>query len=207
MPDLLVPLMLLVFWVSLGLLAAVYLGRSGRRSPGWFAIGVVMGPLLLPVAVEVAQRGPQVLVASESSGPRATTTALAAIDGSRESEKALEDAAEMLTGNDVQFILVAVLDPDIGEHDPYAARAIEADLREHAATLTLGDVPPAFEVLAGDPAKVILERASRDDIDVIVLGRRGKGLTQMIMGSVADQVVRRSPRPVLLGSAPGRSQP
>lgn len=200
MPDQLVPLMLLLIWVSLGLLAAVYLGRTGRRSRGWFAIGVALGPLLLPVAVEIAQRGNQVLVASEPSGPRARTTVLAAVDGSRESENALADAAAMLTGNDVQFILMAVLDPDIGEHDPYAARAIESDLREHAATLTLGDVPPAFEVAAGDPARVILERAARADIDVIVLGRRGKGLTQMIMGSVADQVVRRSPRPVLLGS-------
>lgn len=201
MPDLLVPLLLVLIWVSLGLVATAFLGRSGRRSPAWFAIGLVLGPLLLPIAVEVTDRAGRTLV---TSGPQTRVdhlTALVAIDGSPESERALADAARMLSGADVQFVLLAVLDPDLGDHDPAAARLSEQDLREHAATLTLGTVEPAFEIASGEPVRVILERSARDDIDVVVVGRRGRGLSQRIMGSVADQVVRRSPRPVLLGSA------
>lgn len=200
MPGFFVPLLLGLIWVSLGLVAAVHLGRSGRRSPAWLAIGVVLGPLLLPVAVEVAQRSDDSLVTSGERHESSRITALAAVDGSPESEAALNDAAELLVGHDVQFVLLAVLDPDIADHDPGAPRASEADLREHAATLQLGGLPPLIEIASGDPARVILERASRPDIDVLVLGRRGKGLTTRILGSVADQVVRRSPTPVMLGS-------
>lgn len=200
MPEFFVPLVLLLIWIALGLLAAAYLRRGGRHSPGWFVIGAVLGPMLLPVAVELGQREDRTLVSPRSSGPDSRINALAAIDGSVESEQALADAAELLSGKDVHFVLLAVLDPDIADHDASAARASEADLREHAASLRLGDVPPSFEVAAGEPARVILERASADDVDVLVLGRRGKGFTQRILGSVADQVVRRSPRPVLLGS-------
>jgi nucleotide-binding universal stress UspA family protein len=48
------------------------------------------------------------------------------------------------------------------------------------------------------PAPVILEYAEDHDIDLIVLGTHGRrGLRQLVLGSVATEVVRRSPCPVL----------
>lgn len=45
----------------------------------------------------------------------------------------------------------------------------------------------------GFPAKAIVSYASRDDIDLIVLGTHGRtGLTRLLMGSVAEHVVRNS---------------
>lgn len=50
----------------------------------------------------------------------------------------------------------------------------------------------------GDAAKVIVDVAERDDYDMIAIGTHGRtGLAHLLLGSVAEKVVRRSPRPVL----------
>jgi nucleotide-binding universal stress UspA family protein len=56
------------------------------------------------------------------------------------------------------------------------------------------------EVLTGyNPADVILWRAEEDGADVIVVGARGHGAAaRLLLGSVADKVVRGAQVPVLL---------
>jgi nucleotide-binding universal stress UspA family protein len=54
------------------------------------------------------------------------------------------------------------------------------------------------EVLSGDPVEVILNVIENEDVDLVVLGTHGrKGLEHTVFGSVAENVVRRSPVPVL----------
>jgi universal stress protein A len=51
---------------------------------------------------------------------------------------------------------------------------------------------------SGDPATTIVERATSGGYDLLVLGTHGRtGLSHLIMGSVAEKVVRRAPCPVL----------
>jgi nucleotide-binding universal stress UspA family protein len=51
----------------------------------------------------------------------------------------------------------------------------------------------------GDPAKAIIEYAERMDASLIAISTHGRGgLGRAIIGSVADDVVRHSNRPVLL---------
>jgi nucleotide-binding universal stress UspA family protein len=53
-------------------------------------------------------------------------------------------------------------------------------------------------VAEGTPAEEIVEFARRLDIDLIVMGTHGHtGLAHVLMGSVAEKVVRRAPCPVL----------
>lgn len=203
--DVLFPILVLITWVAIGLASVVFLERHGRRSVAWFAIGAVLGPLLLPIAVELAAgRGTLLERMPQQSDRTARMTALVAVDGSQESHDALADAAEVLAPKGARFILLTVLDPDVGEGDPHAREEAERLLDDCAARLPSGLLPPVREVAAGDPAPVIMDLASAEAVDVIVLGRRGRGLAQALLGSVADQVVRRSPRPVLLGRAPAR---
>jgi universal stress protein A len=50
----------------------------------------------------------------------------------------------------------------------------------------------------GDPATAIVERAASGGYDLLVLGTHGRtGLSHVLMGSVAEKVVRRAPCPVL----------
>jgi nucleotide-binding universal stress UspA family protein len=51
----------------------------------------------------------------------------------------------------------------------------------------------------GQPADVILERACRGDVDLIVMGTHGRtGLQRLLVGSVAEGVLRRAPCPVVV---------
>jgi nucleotide-binding universal stress UspA family protein len=51
----------------------------------------------------------------------------------------------------------------------------------------------------GHPAEVALEEADAWNADLIAMGTAGKkGLERLIMGSVAEQVVRQAPIPVLI---------
>ncbi len=51
---------------------------------------------------------------------------------------------------------------------------------------------------SGDPATAIIERATNGGYDLLVLGTHGRtGLSHLLMGSVAEKVMRRAPCPVL----------
>jgi nucleotide-binding universal stress UspA family protein len=53
-------------------------------------------------------------------------------------------------------------------------------------------------VRVGDPARVILKVAEERNVDSIVMATHGrKGIGRLLLGSVAEQVVRGSTRPVL----------
>lgn len=55
----------------------------------------------------------------------------------------------------------------------------------------------------GDPAAVILHFAREHHADLVVMGTHGRtGLGRLLMGSVAEQVVRRAPCPVLTVTHP-----
>jgi len=69
----------------------------------------------------------------------------------------------------------------------------------------LASVRPSIErvrferrVLKGDPAHEILRFAEQENVDLIVMGTHGRsGLSRLLMGSVAETVLRRAKCPVL----------
>jgi nucleotide-binding universal stress UspA family protein len=59
---------------------------------------------------------------------------------------------------------------------------------------------PNFQrrVVSGDPATEILKTVESENIDLVIMGTHGtKGLEHVIFGSVASNVVKKSPVPVL----------
>jgi nucleotide-binding universal stress UspA family protein len=55
------------------------------------------------------------------------------------------------------------------------------------------------EVVGGDPVNRIVEYAEKKKADLIIIGTHGaKGLEKMILGNVAEHVLRKSPCPVLI---------
>ncbi len=57
----------------------------------------------------------------------------------------------------------------------------------------------AYEVCAGPVAETIMDYAASIEADVIAMSTHGRsGLARMVIGSVADEIVRRSNLPVLL---------
>ncbi|MDD4888722.1 MAG: universal stress protein [Phycisphaerae bacterium] len=67
------------------------------------------------------------------------------------------------------------------------------------------DVTVVHQVLIGRPFLEIIKYAKAQSIDLIVIGTHGRGgLGQMLMGSVAEKVVRKAPCPVLTVHHPER---
>lgn len=65
------------------------------------------------------------------------------------------------------------------------------------------------QVCAGPPAATIVQVAADRAVDLIVIGTHGRqGLAHLMLGSVAEQVVRTAPCPVLIvrGRVPERVQ-
>lgn len=65
----------------------------------------------------------------------------------------------------------------------------------------------SFEQREGDPADVILERAEELGVGMIVTGSRGRrGLARLVLGSVAEKVIRNSRATVLVAREPAPSR-
>jgi nucleotide-binding universal stress UspA family protein len=66
-----------------------------------------------------------------------------------------------------------------------------------------GNVRAERRLEEGDPAAQILRVATEVHADLIVMGTHGRtGLSRLVMGSVAEEVVRKSPCPVLTVKTP-----
>lgn len=74
----------------------------------------------------------------------------------------------------------------------------EAKEKLHALAATVTGVNIQSAVAIGDAAVEIVDFAKANQIDLIVLGTHGHaGLSRLLMGSVAENVQRHSPCPVL----------
>ena len=57
----------------------------------------------------------------------------------------------------------------------------------------------SFLVWEGEPGEAIVEAATSEQVDLIVVGSHGRsGMGRFLIGSVSDYVVRRAPCPVLV---------
>ncbi|ACF14956.1 UspA domain protein [Chloroherpeton thalassium ATCC 35110] len=63
-------------------------------------------------------------------------------------------------------------------------------------------ISAAKSVMVGHPSDIIIEQAESQDVDLIILGSHGRtGITRLLMGSVAEAVLRKAPCPVLIVKA------
>lgn len=60
-------------------------------------------------------------------------------------------------------------------------------------------VPYTHRLTMGDPAGEVVRIATDEHAEMIILGTHGRtGMTRLLMGSVAEAIVRRAPCPVLV---------
>jgi universal stress protein A len=93
---------------------------------------------------------------------------------------------------------------DLPTTPPSAPQTVLRDYHEEALTHLRDLIPPGFsgsweaQVTAGDPADAIVREATQLGVDLIVMGTHGRtGLQHVLLGSVAEKVVRHAPCPVL----------
>jgi nucleotide-binding universal stress UspA family protein len=133
---------------------------------------------------------------------------LVPIDGSDPADAALEFALEEYP--DADITVLSVIDPtDVGYGSIEAAPSTFEHLQKSAEERTQKvldeaesraaehDMTVTAETVIGMPSRAIVEWAENNDVDGIVVGSHGRqGVTRVLLGSVAESVVRRSPVPV-----------
>lgn len=137
-----------------------------------------------------------------------TESILVPVDGSSQSEVALAHALEKYP--DAEITVLHVIDPvgggyalqrgipTSGEGWYESAQETAEELFEEAGDLAAEygrSLDTAVEV--GRPARTIVEVANEGGYDGIVMGSHGRaGVSRILLGSVAETVVRRSTVPV-----------
>jgi nucleotide-binding universal stress UspA family protein len=131
-------------------------------------------------------------------------TILHPTDFSERSRQAFELAGQMARAAGARLIVLHVTRPAdrVRDETPFPpdpdllAQAARAELVRLAAPAALDRAEGRLR--EGDPVTEILRAAREIPADLIVMGtRRRTGLGRLLLGSVAEQVVRRAPCPVL----------
>ena len=118
------------------------------------------------------------------------TRVLVATDRSETAHRAVEWAAEMAERYDAELVVLRVtLDGDVDELERDLAKYVEG-FGEHARPLVRhGD----------DPARVIVDAASDEDVDVLVVGSVGmQGRKEFLLGNVPNRVSHNAPCTVVI---------
>jgi nucleotide-binding universal stress UspA family protein len=140
---------------------------------------------------------------------------LVAVDGSDTSNLALQEAIKLAKGNQAALRLVHVVDetPAYMTMDiPYSIADYQKAMREAGQKMLASCAATArqagvevdtrfviLEVLAQRICDAINEEAKRWPADIIVIGTHGRhGFNHLLLGSVAEGVIRLAAKPVLV---------
>ena len=127
-------------------------------------------------------------------------------DGAPEADTVIEHAASLATihGATIHALYVVSTAGYAGLPTDTAVESLSSMLTEQGeaaldrAETLAGDVPTERAVIEGTPGTEIVEYAESEDCDLIVMGTHGRGgIDRLLLGSVAQRVVRTSKVPVL----------
>lgn len=182
---------------------AIVMGTAGRSG--------VVKRILGSVADKVIRTSPvPVLTLQPTDDPledRTFDELLLPTDGSAPADRAARVGLDFAAALDARVHILTVIDPEAEDRPPEAgtetAAAEEDDtastyLSSLAAEASDRDIEFITVSLTGDPAEEILSYIGSHEVDGVVMGTQGRGrFRQMIVGGVADKVLRRAAVPVM----------
>ncbi|MFQ5863321.1 MAG: universal stress protein [Candidatus Brocadiales bacterium] len=134
---------------------------------------------------------------------------LCPIDYSDCSAKALRYAAGLALRDSAKLYLMHVVDKRIYDYggpiyevrpspDEETVAHLKEKLTQSVPKEISGDIAVETIVTVGVPAQEIINAANEKEVDIIVIGTHGRtGIAHVVMGSVAENVVRKAICPVL----------
>ena len=173
----------------------IVMGTHGRRG--------IPRALVGSVAANVVRTSPVPVLTTPARLEKATIRrVLAATDFGEPARHAAHLGAELAASFDAGLTLLHAYEVPALLSDAASREAIARQARL-ALDATVADVQKVLpsadgELGNGDPREVILEAARARNADLIVMGTRARrGLSRLLLGSVAEAIVRTSPVPVL----------
>src|SRR6266545_1167979 len=136
------------------------------------------------------------------------------VDFSEYANQAVEYAIGLASKLGARLTLLHVIQPlplagvDMGVTLPYTyIQDLEAEIansmQAYLERVTAAGLEGEIAVVHGVPFQEILETAKTQQVDLIVMGTHGRtGLQHVLLGSVAEKVVRLAPCPVLVVRQP-----
>jgi nucleotide-binding universal stress UspA family protein len=128
-------------------------------------------------------------------------------DGSAGTERAIEHAGELARVHDATVHALYVIDATSFTGLPMetswdGVRTVLESEGETALEQVIrclpDDVPVETETVEGTPSTEIVAQTRESDVDVVVMGTHGRGgIDRLLLGSVAERVVRKSAVPVV----------
>jgi nucleotide-binding universal stress UspA family protein len=136
-------------------------------------------------------------------------TILHPTDFSQQADAAFSLACSLARDYDARIVVVHVVVPprpiygDGMVLPPFQTPQEPLRAKLHELTRRESKTQVEEQLLEGDPAMEILRLAEETKCDLVVMGTHGRtGLGRLLMGSVAEQVVRKAQCPVLTVKAP-----
>jgi nucleotide-binding universal stress UspA family protein len=139
---------------------------------------------------------------------------LVAVDGSRHAELALAAAVTAARRDNAALTLICVAPDVVADvaRFPSAAQIVPAnqddadrhaeDVLRHAVDLIPDDIPVTKIVRRGRAGEQIVAHAGESNYDAILLGARGVGRFEAMLGSVSQYVMHRAQIAVFVAHAP-----
>jgi nucleotide-binding universal stress UspA family protein len=122
-------------------------------------------------------------------------------DGSDGAKAALEHGIAIASKWDATLHTLYVVDTRLARSGPLLETLRNEGrqaIREIEVSGTQAGLSVVTEIVEGSPFEEILDYVTEYSIDMVIMGTHGRtGLDRIVMGSVAERVVRRSPVPVL----------
>jgi nucleotide-binding universal stress UspA family protein len=192
-------LIIVLGWALFGVSMALLMGRWGYRPFMWFVLAFVLGPLVLPLAANTNRLDRPRLVARLSTGRDRSgrVDVLAGVDGSTESETAVQSAIDLLGPRVGRLTITTVVDFDTAAMSPQSEeQRLARELLRRASDRI--EWKPEAIVLSGRPAEVLRKFAAVNGYELIVVGRRGHGMSTRLLGSVASELAHGGDVPTLI---------
>jgi len=128
---------------------------------------------------------------------------------------ALKYATSLAKDSGAKLLITHVEEPPLayGTGEMYLGPAAEVESEEVSKLLEAvvppdESVPYEHHLLSGEPAREICALAESESADLIVMSTHGRtGLSRLLMGSVAESVVRHAPCPVFTLRQPKEEKP
>jgi nucleotide-binding universal stress UspA family protein len=145
------------------------------------------------------------------------------LDGSNLAECVMPHVAAIISGfKSAEVVLVRVVNPvrlpvsvpaqgnfgftekDRQQLEANRKKAAGEYLEKMVRSLDIPGTIFSFTVLEGNPANMLADYTTQNEVDLIVVATHGRsGVSRWVMGSVAERIVRTSCVPVMMVRAPG----
>jgi nucleotide-binding universal stress UspA family protein len=174
----------------------IVLGTHGRSGLGRVIMGSVAETVLRRAACPV-------ITVRSGASPKPLRTILFATDLSESSDRAFPVARALARGHRASLVILHVYPPSISHAEEVARRPPDGYIDAlwealHRYEVAEAGVAVTHRLAEGDAAREIVRAAHEFKCDLVVLGTQGRtGVRRVLMGSVAENVLRRALCPVV----------